>query len=69
MTIDASAVVVSNADGVALEPTAVVIAPIAAEPALPPCKIFENAETTIVAFAGMGAITVLAPVIQRWLGK
>ena len=26
-------------------------------------------KATVVAFAGMGAITVLAPAIQRWLGK
>ena len=26
-------------------------------------------KATVVAFAGMGAITVLAPVIQRWMGK
>jgi membrane protein DedA with SNARE-associated domain len=26
-------------------------------------------KATVIAFAGMGAITVLAPVIQRWIGK
>ena len=26
-------------------------------------------KATVIAFAGMGAITVLAPMIQRWLGK
>ena len=26
-------------------------------------------KATVIAFAGMGAITVLAPVIQRWMGK
>ena len=26
-------------------------------------------KATVIAFAGMGAITVLAPVIQRWMGR